>query len=314
MLVIRAGAIQLPGRQVSAEEYARVAPEPDADFARLYRHYGLDPAHRRFAPPPATLLSPIPVADGSVADLAVAVSQQLLAKGEPEPDMLIYCHTSLDADVASSPACRLQYELQRKGLTPFAVAQAGGVAPALALELLADCFAAEPVRHALLLCADQVVAPFERCFFDTFPQGDGAVGLSLAAEGAGATVLSVAAVTRGQTGDANTWSERRYAAHGRRLLRAAAAAAEAALGSGPRGNTQLTAQTLAPWFSKGLSQRLGLPLWRRQSFPAVNLQTGDVFFSLTEWLQGSPAPGDRLLLVPAGPLCSAAAILVEFRP
>lgn len=313
MLVIRSLATQLPDRRLPLAEYALAAAEPDPDFAKLFRQYGLDPRQRRFAPPPAAWASsPVPVVDGSVADLAVAAGHKLLAGGEPSPDMVIYCHSSLDADVASSPACRLQYQLQLKGVTPFSVAQAGAAAPALALELLADCFAAEPLQNAMLLCADQVVAPFERCFFDTYPCGDSAVALSLATTGPGAAVLAVTAATQGQGSDASAWTERRYTAHRQRLLQMANRAARAALGDGTR--TQLAVQTLGPWFSDELSRRLGLPLWQRQSLPKVNLQTGDLFFSLAEWLDGRPEPGDRLLLVGAGPLGQAGAILVEVRP
>lgn len=117
-----------------------------------------------------------------LSELAANVAQALCttrAPGAASPDIVMFCHSSLDERVSSTTAGRLGAMFGTRCF-PFSVSQQQGASVFTALRLAADMFAAEPrVGAILIVAAEKWHPPFSRWVTPGLAQGDAAGAIML---------------------------------------------------------------------------------------------------------------------------------------
>lgn len=127
--------------------------------------------------------------------MAVAAALGLFEARREVPALgaILYCHSSPDEALASSPACRLQHELKQPAAFPFALGQQGSVGVFTALTVAQAFLEAEPSsRFALIVAADRWLPPLRRSIDGLTVMSDAAGALLLGPpEGRGLDLVDV---------------------------------------------------------------------------------------------------------------------------
>lgn len=279
-LNVYATAAVLPSRMTLAEAVTReeslwLAGMENFSSAVAYYKDIMEPA--RLLPKDGVSL-PVLV-EGSAADQAVEVARALRRSGAwKAPRQLLFAHTTLDEDIASSTACMLQHALDVPLTLPFSISQQEEAAGFGALwTACAYLHGAEADERIVLVCADKWIPPQPRWRPPHPPLADGAAGLLIGGSSAKdrepAWVIIDVAIDVLWDGTASGYA----APHVERTC----AALQAFMRRSSTGIDAMAAPPLANGLASRVAETLGAPLLPPPAaIDGVHLGTAHAFFDM----------------------------------